>query len=1127
MKDEEINLFTFHMMDTVKKDGEINEILKKFWELEEIEGKQGTSLSVSDEKIMKMMKSEIVYDEESNRYQVPVPWKENQSELKNNYEMAFERLKSTERKLNANADLKACYGDIINNYEKKGYISKLTESDLKNTQWTLPHFPVIRLDKETTKVRIVFDASAKHNSLSLNDVIHQGPKLQNDLFEVLLRFRRNAIAIICDIQEMYLQVELSPPDRLYHRFLWRESPKHPVETYEFNRLVFGVNASPFLAQYVTQLNANKFEEKYPLAAETVINCTYMDDSMNSVENEVKGIDLYNELTELWGKAGMCARKWLSNSTEVLNKIPVELRASQVNLSESELPTVKTLGLIWKSDSDEFTYSYTESRSDMKITKRSVLRRIAALYDPLGFLVPFTVRAKMIMQKIWLTGLDWDIELPEMLACDIKQWYSELKDLSNIKVERCIHASEDTELHIFVDASSEAFGSVVYNKNSSLQKPKIVAAKGRVAPLKSLSIPRMELLAAVLGLTLTLAICSSLKMNIHQCTFWSDSMNVLYWIHSQSRKYKTFVANRVGFIHSHTSPSQWRYVPTKENPADLASRGTSITELAGNPQWWHGPDFLENTPELWPENKMEIHDVAKVEIKRKSAYNSYVTLSENNDFRLEPTRYSDWNRLVRISAWAHRFIDNCQVAKKERRLSLELSVQEIEQAEYKIIQTAQAECFSVEYQCLKKGKNVSSSSKLAPLNPKLDSEGVMRSDTRLKFVDFISYDARFPIILPRKHWVTKLIVKNCHEKTCHGGTNLTLAKLSGRYWVISAREEIRNWENQCAKCKRSKAQGSNQIMGALPVERFGQSMRAFTNTAVDYAGPFITKQGRGKTRLKRYLCVFTCLTVRAVHLEIAYSLDTNSFLNALNRFISRRGVPSVIISDNGTNFVGCVNELKDLYKKLDQSAIMKSAVNRKIEWKFIPPNAPHFGGCHEAMVKSAKKAVYAILGNADITDEELVTAVVGAENLINSRPLTYQTSNPNDDTALTPNHFLTGQLGGQFAPDIIDNDRYDVKKRWRYVQELLRHFWKRWLREYLPTLGSRSKWFQTSRDFKADDIVLIVDPNTPRGHWPLGRVTKVFHGPDGHVRVVDVQVGRNVFRRPISRLSLVAESSKSC
>lgn len=211
---------------------------------------------------------------------------------------------------------------------------------------------------------------------------------------------------------------------------------------------------------------------------------------------------------------------------------------------------------------------------------------------------------------------------------------------------------------------------------------------------------------------------------------------------------------------------------------------------------------------------------------------------------------------------------------------------------------------------------------------------------------------------------------------------------------------------------------------------------------------------------------------------------------------------------------------------DQNAIVKNAATKRVDWKFIPPKGPHFGGVHETMVKSAKKAIYAVLSNTEITDEELVTAITGAEGLINSRPITYQSANPSDDIVLTPNHFLIGQLGGQLAPQIPDTDCYDIRKRWRFVQELLRHFWKRWLKEYLPTLGTRSKWFHRSRDFKVDDVVLLVDPEIPRGHWPLGKIVKVYSGQDGHVRVVDLKIGETVLRRPITRLSFITDSSEN-
>lgn len=270
-------------------------------------------------------------------------------------------------------------------------------------------------------------------------------------------------------------------------------------------------------------------------------------------------------------------------------------------------------------------------------------------------------------------------------------------------------------------------------------------------------------------------------------------------------------------------------------------------------------------------------------------------------------------------------------------------------------------------------------------------------------------------------------------------------------------------------------------------------------------------------MKRYLCLFTCLTSRAVHLEMAYALDTDSFLNAFYRMASRRGLPDEVISDNGSNFIGAERELKELVEKLDQEKIKKSAANKGIKWYFNPPLAPHFGGVHETMIKAAKRAAYAILKGADVTDEELTTAFTGAEGLLNSRPITYQSANPMDDVPLTPNHFLFGQVGGQFAPESVDTSPYDARKRWRRIQELVRHFWHRWLREWLPSLTRRMKWKTEQDDIKVGDVVLVMAPDTPRGQWPLGRIREIYPGPDNHVRAVKVQIGRNTLVRPISKI----------
>ena len=270
-------------------------------------------------------------------------------------------------------------------------------------------------------------------------------------------------------------------------------------------------------------------------------------------------------------------------------------------------------------------------------------------------------------------------------------------------------------------------------------------------------------------------------------------------------------------------------------------------------------------------------------------------------------------------------------------------------------------------------------------------------------------------------------------------------------------------------------------------------------------------------MKRYLCLFTCLTTRAVHLEMAYALDTDSFLNAFYRMTSRRGLPEEVISDNGSNFVSAERELKELVEKLDQDKVKKSAAKKGIKWYFNPPLAPHFGGVHETLINAAKKASYAILKSADITDEELITAFTGAEGLLSSRPLTYQSANPKDHVPLTPNNFLLGQVGSQFSPETVDIGPYDVKKRWRRVQELVRHFWHRWLNEWLPSLNRRTKWKVEQDDVQIGEVVLVIAPDTPRGKWPLGKVIEVYPRSDDHVRAVKVQVGRNTLTRPITKI----------
>ncbi|XP_065190767.1 uncharacterized protein LOC135821699 [Sycon ciliatum] len=483
---------------------------------------------------------------------------------------------------------------------------------------------------------------------------------------------------------------------------------------------------------------------------------------------------------------------------------------------------------------------------------------------------------------------------------------------------------------------------------------------------------------------------------------------------------------------------------------------------------------------------------------------------SKDWKLEPRNFSSWRVAVRRLALVLHFVSNCRTPVDERQVG-SLSPEEVTDAELSFTRTAQQESFP-EYALLRKGKAIPTTSKLASLCPRLDEDGVMRVEGRTQNAEFLPEATKHPIVLPRHNWVTYLIVKDQHEAANHAaGVNHTWSLLRQRFWIIAGREAVRECEQRCTECRKRKAKPVTPIMAPLPKIRLESPRRAFGRVAVDYAGPFTTVQGRGQRRAKRYLCLFTCLTCRAVHLELSYSLDTSSFLNAFERMSNRRGVPEEVLSDNGTNFVGGQRELKELEQ--EQAALQLKYP--RVRWHFIPPGAPHFGGVHETMVKAAKKAIHAVLSDASITDEELQTAFCSAESLLNSRPLTIPSVDARDDLPLTPNHFLVGRVE-QFSIGTSSDD-YRLQQRWRRVQELVTHFWHRWMKEWVPGLNRRAKWSAEERNIAVGDIVLVITADTPRGKWPLGRVTEVMPGQDGTVRVARVLVGGKTVTRPVVRL----------
>ena len=1102
----------------------IDDSLRALWEMDMLEVQTGGATPMTTDEQQALSKATSSKTLLLDRYEIGIPWMMDKPNLPDNYREAERRLLSLEKTLGRKPQLAEQYKVGMKKNIESGYITMVgVDRDNLTKGWYLPHFPVIREDKETTKVRIVMDSAAKCQGVSLNDRMFAGPKLQREIFDILIRFRRGRVGLVGDIKEMFSQVVLAEEDRRFHRVLWRDlDSTTPVKIYEAQRLTFGDKASPFLAQYVLQSHARENSQLFPRAATTCLDSVYMDDAIDSIDTTEEGIHLREDLTALMKSAGFIIRKWCSNDPEVLRDVPKEdLAQGVMEVRDAELPSIKTLGLLWDAGEDCFRFS-NNIEPPVTFTKRTLLSRVAKLFDPLQLLAPFTIRAKMLLQKTWILGLDWDQELPSEVTSAALDWFQELNYISSVSVPRWYfdQPTQEVSLHTFSDASSTAYAAVVYIRSVNQEGVVVrkVAAKARVAPLRAVSIPRLELMGAVLGYRLTKKVCLLLHLSLNTVTFWTDSMDVVHWVRSQSRTFKTFVANRISEIQAETLPNQWRHVPGADNPADDATRGLPLAVMKENHRWFAGPDFLRLGSDEWPKTRMSGGtDLAAVEVAR--CHVAVISSPTSKFIRWEV--FSTWSRLIRTCVMVLRFVRLLRTSQKERPSCIARQVvgaAEFGKGEMLAVRQVQLEVFRSTIESLQSNR-VSARSPLQKLAPFVDEVGILRVGGRLQHSQ-LPYDARHPMILPARHHVSELVIRSAHIKVGHfRGINPVLAEVQMRFWIVHGREAVKRVKYNCYQCRRMNEDFVQQLMAPLPSARSLVSLKAFANVGIDFAGPFTTKITR-RVSAKRYVCLITCVQTRGVHLEMAYSLDTSAFLMAFSRMVARRGKPEKAVCDNGTNLVAGEKCLRELIDALDREKIIEKAAQQGIDWDFNPPYGSHHGGVFESLIKSTKRGLYASLSQAGITDEELLTALVEVEGILNSRPLLYCSSDPEDEPVLTPNHFLHGQLGGQLAPYGTEELAFNPRQRWRFIQDLVTQFWQRWVKEYLPSLQPRGKWLREYRDLVVDDVVLVVDLKMPRGMWPLGRICQTFDGSDGHVRTVEVLCRGKRYIRPITKLVLV-------
>ena len=1156
------------------------------------------------------------------------------------------------------------YREFVQELIDQEHVEEIDERDIfalpDSRKFYLPHHAVEK-ESTTTKLRVVMNASSKSSTKwSLNDLLAVGPKLQDDLICHLMRAGFHRIFLTGDVSKMYRTLKLQDEDMYFCLYLWQESPTSPIRCFRFVRVTYGIASSGHQAVYAMQNTANKHGVS-PEVIAAINRDMYVDDFMGGADTREEAIKLLHGIVDTLWHNKLLMRKWASNDPTIIQSLDPKLKE---NVTAFDLKDphhmVKMLGQAWNVMGDYFFFrvlhvEFTGEELSC-LTKRQLLGDILKLFDPMGWLSPVTLKLKQFMQSTWAQGISWEEKLPEDIREGFLHWRRELIELRMIQKPRCLLAPGHTDviqLHVFCDASEVGYAACIYARvvdTNGKTNVNLLFAKAKVAPVKQLSIPRLELLAATLGakvLTIALQSLASLSLTVDQIFAYSDSTVVLAWLSKPSKTWATFVSNRVSEIQAQIRRPNWFHVKSEDNPADCASRGLYPLELVNCTLWWKGPCWLG--AEFTIPDQSHLINQTTVEEKKTTQATSFVgnvLLNTNLDVATQSVtqemceKFQDLNgtssfeRTVRVTVHMFRFLAGftrkakviqafveqtrtrpvainpvCNVVttrsksgsapkkhtpggsgtvksisgtvkpgsgrvkpipvefkqgtglvvggKKSKPVKSKkpfnyphtgppsaYSLMLIDTKKREIfcptpgeanfvrstfIKREQQQFFPKELTALAADLPCPKGSKLLPLYPFIDTNGVMKVGGRLSQSEELTDAEKFQIIIPKDGPLATLLVSHVHRALLHGTVQGCLAALRSQYWIIGAKNLIKKHVRECLSCFRFMCKSTPPLMGDLPRERITPS-DPFDFTGVDFGGPFYIKAS-GKTGTeKAYIAMFVCFSSKAVHIELCGSLSAPSCIAAFIRFTNRRGLPKRMYSDNGTNFVGSRNELERLQKTLQRSGsgTLPVAVSAKgVVWVHIPPRSPNFGGLWESAIKSAKYHLKRIVGNQVLSREELETVLSSVEGVMNSRPLVEISNDECDFRVLTPamlvmakevQHLPIAEVKEGDLPPIPDSEKNYAKLRWGHVNKMTANFWQRWTKDYLPTLQIRKKWQVEVPKFKAGDLVLMSEDNTKPLNWPLARISEVFPGNDGIPRVAQVKtVAGDVFTRPISKL----------
>ena len=1120
-------------------DQPLQDALKEHWALDSlgIQSKNDKAPSHERHPVFEEFKETIKHD--GDRYIVSLPIKSAIVSLPSGEPLARQRLKSQISRLRRKPDRLKQYHQQFLEHLKLGFLELVPDAEIQQPKYQvhyLSHLMVERADKPSTPARIVFNGSASEpDQDSLNDVLEAGPNLQEDLLALNLEFRTHRFVVTADIHKAFVQIGLAEPDRDLVRCLWVDDPFVESPTllhYRYKRVIFGLKPSPFLLG-ATILHHLKNYDQDSLAVNILSKKRYVDDVIAGGDSAEGLFEPVWEAKQICQEAGLPLGKFRSNSSDLrLRLLAVDANSSDPSSNDQ---SSKMFGLIWDCQRDLIGFDvkaileYREATKHFK-TKRFILRTSLMLYDRMGLIAPITIAPGILQQKCLIRGLSLDSELPPDLCSEWEKWCEGLSLLSRFTVSRWIFSSPPVDgiydLHVFCDASEVGFGAVAYVLGQD-SNPQLVISKARVAPLRRLTLARLELMALLIGSRLAsylIATISSKQFRVH---IWSDSKVALAWLKIPAYNLQTWVANRVEETRDLVPTGSFHHCRGVDNPADLCSRGANVPDLLSSELWWKGPDWLPKwtSDQLLVDQQDELstEEQAAVAGEKKRIPQVVAAVAvANSSFTLWAQKFDSLYKLLRVTAYIRRFIFNFR--NRSKRITGPLSADEIGDAKVWWVTRVQSETYAAEFRLLRVNKLPVEPSTLVAVGGALviDSDGLIKLRGRTLAS---GEPPRLLPVLPGKHPFTKLLIIDAHVSLCHAWSGDTFNHLLQFYHLVPGRRAVLETLKKCFDCRRLMGKSYEQPPGSLPAFRCTPG-EPFETVGIDFAGPLFVKQVDNSSR-KVYFCLFTCARSRAVHLELVRDLSAARFLLALDRFVSRRGLCREICSDNAKTFIKSSKELRVAFVKLKSHPEIQSYLGKRgITWKFIPERAPWWGGFWERAVQTVKRLLRKTLGQTCLMEDELETRIIKVEAVINSRPLTYVYSDARDPEPLTPSQLLIGRrlnLLPPFGRQQVTASNWSADDLRRCAVDRDRwadSFWNLFRKEYLYNLRLPLKGTNQPQQVKVGDVVHVAEVNAPRLTWKLGRVVSVCPSKiDGVVRAAYVKVASssNLLRRAVNHL----------